>query len=67
MSIIGFKVNGSTEQYNYPNLDNRPVPDETLSQEGQPADAKATGNAIGAITPQFTDSNNDGNIVITLG
>ena len=67
MSIIGFKVNGSTEQYNYPNLDNRPVPDETLSQEGQPADAKATGNAIGAITPQFTDSNNDRKIVITLG
>lgn len=49
MSIIGFKVNGSTEQYNYPNLDNKPVPDKTLSQSGQAADAGIAGKALRGI------------------
>lgn len=67
MSVKGFKIDGATHQYEYPFLDNKPVIDTTLSQPGQLADAKATGEAIEASTPTFVDSNNDGNIVITLG
>lgn len=67
MSVKGFKINDVTHQYEYPFLDNTPPIDTTLSQSGQFADAKATGDAIEASTPTFADSNSDGNIVITLG
>ena len=44
-------------------IKNKPVPDASLTQEGKPADAKATGEAISAVCLTATD---DGNGVVTL-
>lgn len=41
--------------------------DDTLTQTGKAADAKAAGDAIALATLTFTDPYNDGNIVITRG
>lgn len=69
MSVRGFTFdNGqTTEQYDYDYLDNRPISDTTLSVPGKFADAKTTGENIQAITPTYTDPNNDGNIILNLG
>lgn len=42
--------------------------DDTLTQEGKAADAKAVGDALANLSAYtFSDPNNDGNIVITAG
>ena len=41
--------------------------DKTLTTQDMPADAKAVGDALSLATIQFTDPNNDGNIVVTIG
>lgn len=48
MSVNGFRVNGTIQKYNYNSLDNIPKleMDKTLTEEGVPADAKATGDRI---------------------
>ena len=51
MSIKGFQVgNGTVQKYDYESLDNIPESfveiDDTLTEEGQAADAKATGDAL---------------------
>lgn len=50
MSIQGFIVNNQTYRYDYPALDNAPIIDSTLSQSGEAADAKATGDRLEALT-----------------
>lgn len=48
MSVNGFRVNGTIQKYNYNSLDNIPKLeiDKTLTENGVPADAKATGDRI---------------------
>lgn len=41
--------------------------DTTLAVAGMPADAKAAGDKLTAITVRFSDPNADGNIVVTIG
>ncbi len=41
--------------------------DSTLTQQNKAADAKAAGDAIAAVDTTYTDTNTDGNIVITKG
>lgn len=57
MSIHGFvDQNGQVQKYDYNDLDNKPtiptqvVIDDTLTEEGQAADAKAVGDALDNIT-----------------
>lgn len=40
--------------------------DDTLTQQGKAADAKAVGDALGTLIT-FTDPNNNGNVVVTVG
>lgn len=40
--------------------------DDTLTQQGKAADAKAVGDALGTLIT-FTDPNNNGNVVVTIG
>ena len=49
MSVNGFRVKGTIQKYNYNSLDNIPVPDTTLSEQGKPADAKAVGDLMNNI------------------
>lgn len=69
MSVRGFTFDDgqTTEKYDYNYLENIPTSDKTLSVDGEFADAKETGDRIDAVTLTFTDPNNDGNIVVTLG
>lgn len=56
MSIKAFNVGGTVQRYDYDALDNKPtIPaavtvDDTLTTQGAAADAKATGDAIAAIS-----------------
>ena len=43
LNTIGFVINGESSLYDYNHLANKPVSDATLSQQGEFADAAATG------------------------
>ena len=49
MSVNGFRFDGQVHKYNYDSLDNRPVPDKTLTEDGGFADSKSVGDAITTI------------------
>lgn len=63
MSIKGFQIaNGSVQKYDYNSLDNKPIlpesfveVDDTLTEEGQAADAKATGDAVTELLSAIDD------------
>lgn len=46
MSVNGFRFDGEVHKYNYDSLDNKPVPDKTLTDDGGFADSKSVGDAI---------------------
>ena len=48
-SVNGFRFDGKTYRYNYDSLDNRPVPDKTLTIEGEFPDSKSVGVAINEV------------------
>ena len=42
-NVIGFKINNTIHKYDHDHLANIPTTDNTLTESGVPADAKATG------------------------
>ena len=56
MSVNGFRFDGEVHKYNYDSLDNKPVPDKTLTDDGGFADSKSVGDAITTIQHSVDDA-----------
>lgn len=65
-NVVGFKINGSTYEYDHEHLANLPTIDVTPT-EGSTNTVQSGGvyDAVNSVKVKFADPNSDGNIVVT--